>query len=249
MMRSMRATVGAVALLGVLGAAPAAADDRVIAVDGVSKQNADVRVEILVEVPAGQSASKAADRALEAQGAKKRAPKPPQSSAFAFNGLFWDVLPVVQSYNPAGQPTGAAENALTNTHGDWSGVSGSSYRIGYGGTTNRCPSLVRECQGPQFFDGNNDVGWARLGGSTLGVTWYGTSIDEADMALNTRFPWTTGCVQVPGAYDLETVYLHENGHVAGLDHSSDPNAVMYAFYQTARCTLAADDRAGLAALY
>jgi hypothetical protein len=248
MMRSVCAAVGAVALLGVLGAAPAAAADRVIAVDGVSKQNADVRVEILVEVPAGQSASKAADRALEAQGAR-RAPKPPESAGFTFNGLFWDSLRVVQSYNAAGQPTGAAQTALTNTHSDWNGVSGSAYRISYGGPTNRCPSLVRECRGPQVFDGFNDVGWARLSGSTLGVTWYSTSIDEADMALNTRFTWSTGCVQAPGAFDLETVFLHENGHVAGLGHSSDPNAVMYPSYQTARCTLAADDRAGLAALY
>jgi hypothetical protein len=237
------------ALFGVLGATSAAAAGRVIAVDGVSKHAADVRVEILVEVPAGQSASKAADRALEAQGAKRAPKPPPESSGFAFNGLFWDTLPVVQGYNPAGQPTGAAEAALRNTYSDWNGVPGSSYRIGSGGTTSRCPSLVRECPGAQVFDGSNDVGWARLSGTTLGVTWYSTSIDEADMALNTRFPWSTGCVQVPGAYDLETVFLHENGHVAGLDHSSDANAVMYPSYQTARCSLSADDQTGLAALY
>jgi hypothetical protein len=249
MLRSVRAAVGAVALLGVLGvAAPAASADRVIAVDGVSKHAADVRVEILVQVPAGESARQAADRALEAQGAK-RPPEPPQSSAYTFNGLYWDSLSVVQSYNPAGQPTTAAQTALRNTHSDWSGVSGSSYRISWGGTTTRCPSLVRECPGAQRYDGRNDVGWARLGGNTLGVTWYSTSIDEADMALNTGFSWSTACVQMGGAIDLETVFLHENGHVAGLGHSSNTSAVMYPSYQTARCSLAADDRAGLAALY
>jgi predicted Zn-dependent protease len=45
------------------------------------------------------------------------------------------------------------------------------------------------------------------------------------------------------------VYLHENGHVAGLGHSTDLGAVMYPSYQTARCALAADDRNGIAALY
>ena len=81
MLRRGCAAVGAVALVGLLAAvAPAAAADRVIAVDGVSKHGADVRVEILVEVPAGDSARKAADRALEAQGAK-RAPEEPQSAA------------------------------------------------------------------------------------------------------------------------------------------------------------------------
>jgi hypothetical protein len=249
MKRSMRAAVGAVAFLGLLGAtAPAASADRVIAVDGVSKHDAGLHVEILVQVAAGENARKAADRALEANGAKRR-PEQPQSAAYAFNGLRWDRLPVVQNYNPAGQPTGAAQGALTNTHSDWSSVSGSTYRISFGGTTSRCPSLVRECPGAQRFDGNNDVGWSRLSGSTLGVTWYGTSIDEADMALNTRYTWSTTCANVPGAFDLESVYLHENGHVAGLDHSSDPNAVMYAFYQTARCQLSPDDQAGIAALY
>jgi hypothetical protein len=249
MLRRGRATVGAVAVVGLLAAAaPAAAADRVIAVDGVSKHAADVRVEILVEVPAGESARKAADRALEAQGAK-RAPEEPQSAAFTLNGLYWDTLTTLQNYNPAGQPTGAALTALTRTHSTWNGVSGSSYRLSYGGTVNRCPSLVRECRGQQRFDGFNDVGWARLSGGTLGVTWYSTSIDEADMAINNRYAWTTTCTQVGDAYDLQTVFLHENGHVAGLGHSSDPNAVMYPSYQTARCTLGTDDRNGIAALY
>jgi hypothetical protein len=247
MLRRGCAAVGAVALVGLLGAAaPAGAADRVIAVEGVSKQAADVRVEILVEVPAGNSASKAADRALEAQGAK-RAPEQPQSAAFTFNGLYWDSLRTVQSYNPSGQPTTRAQTALTNTYSTWNAAS--RWRISSGGTTNRCPSLVQECAGPQRFDGRNDVGWARLGGSTLGVTWYGTSIDEADMAISNRYAWSTTCAPMAGAYDLQTVFLHENGHVAGLGHSSDRNAVMYPSYQTARCTLGTDDRNGIATLY
>ena len=43
-----------------------------------------------------ESGRKAADRALEAQGAK-RAPEEPQSAAFTFNGLFWDSLRTVKS--------------------------------------------------------------------------------------------------------------------------------------------------------
>ena len=27
--------------------------------------------------------------------------------------------------------------------------------------------------------------------------------DEADMAINTRYTWTTGCTAQPGAFDLE----------------------------------------------
>jgi hypothetical protein len=128
-------------------------------------------------------------------------------------------------------------------------VSGADFRISFGGNTTRCPSLVRECAGAQRNDRFNDVGWAQLQNGTLGVTWSTSGTDEADMAINTRYTWTTGCTAQPGAFDLESVILHENGHVAGLGHSTDINAVMYPSYQTARCSLAADDRNGLAALY
>jgi hypothetical protein len=98
-------------------------------------------------MPEGQSASAAADRALASQGAKKAPPQPPQSNAYSFTGLHWEVLPVSQNYNPAGERTSGGQTALTNTYPDWSGVSGSSYRIQFGSITNRCPSLVKECPG------------------------------------------------------------------------------------------------------
>jgi predicted Zn-dependent protease len=69
------------------------------------------------------------------------------------------------------------------------------------------------------------------------------------MAINTRYVWSVGCTAQAGAFDLQSVYLHENGHVAGLGHSTDTSAVMYPSYQTARCALAQDDKNGLAALY
>jgi hypothetical protein len=251
MKQGMRAMAGAVALVGLLATAgPAVAKDRVIAVDGVSKANADRRVEILVHVPDGQDANAAAERALAGQGAKK-APKPPepQSNSYSFTGLFWDTRSVTQNYNPAGSPPINAQGALTNTHPDWSNVSNSVFDMFFGGNTNRCPSLVRECPGAQKNDRFNDVGWAQLQNGTLGVTWSTSGIDEADMAINTRYSWTTGCNAPSGSFDLESVYLHENGHVAGLGHSTDINAVMYPSYQTSRCSLAADDQAGMAALY
>ena len=252
MRQGMRAAVGAAALTGLLATAgPAMAADKVIAVDGVAKGNADRRVEILVYVPEGKSADVAADEALAGQGAKKapKPPAPPQENSYSFTGLFWDVLPVVQNYNGAGSPQPGAQSALNNTYGPWSSVSGSNFRIQSGGTTSRCPSLVRECPGAQRNDAFNDVGWAQLQNGTLGVTWSTSGRDEADMAINTRYVWSTGCTAQPGAFDLQSVYLHENGHVAGLGHSTNTSAVMYPSYQTARCALATDDRNGIAALY
>ena len=253
MKQGTRAAVGAAALIGLLATAgPAVAKDRVIAVDGVSKTDADRRVEILVHVPEGQDANAAAEKALAGQNAKKAPkdpPEVPQSNSYSFTGLYWDTRRVTQNYNPVGSRNSGAQTALTNTLPDWSSVSGADFRISFGGNTNRCPSLVRECPGAQRNDLFNDVGWAQLSNGTLGVTWSTSGTDEADMAINTRYTWTTGCTAQPGAFDLESVILHENGHVAGLGHSTDINAVMYPSYQTARCSLAQDDRNGLAALY
>ena len=48
---------------------------------------------------------------------------------------------------------------------------------------------------------------------------------------------------------FEQVALHEIGHALGLDHSTDPNAVMYPVASPANPTLDASDIAGIQALY
>ena len=48
---------------------------------------------------------------------------------------------------------------------------------------------------------------------------------------------------------LYNVALHEIGHVLGLDHSQDANAIMYAYYSEDRNDLRADDIAGIQSLY
>ncbi|MCH8132506.1 MAG: di-trans,poly-cis-decaprenylcistransferase, partial [Myxococcales bacterium] len=113
------------------------------------------------------------------------------------------------------------------------------FALSYGGLTDRCPSLVRECDGPQVRDANNDVAWMEIRGCcTLGVTWFTTSgAPEADMGMNTKFSWAVDGSQ----FDVETVLLHENGHVAGLGHSTVAGAVMEATYAGARRQLHQDD--------
>jgi len=51
--------------------------------------------------------------------------------------------------------------------------------------------------------------------------------------------------------DLESVAVHEIGHLLGLDHSSDSNAVMYSKIPpgTVKRDLAQDDIDGIHALY
>jgi Matrixin len=230
--------------------AAATAAERTASATGIAKvQGKKMLVEVFVQVPPGQTARQATDAALAKQGAKRRPPSGGGSDGPGFTGLVWDVLPVVQSYNPAGQPV-AAQSPLRATQTTWSSVPGSSFRMSFGGTTIRCPSIVRECPGPQAFDGLNDVGWARLSGGILGVTWSRLAGgDEADMALTTQVPWSTGCANVAGRVDVQTVLLHENGHVAGLDHAANTASVMYPSYRGARCSLNALDQQAIQKLY
>ncbi|KAA8529517.1 hypothetical protein F0562_033684 [Nyssa sinensis] len=54
----------------------------------------------------------------------------------------------------------------------------------------------------------------------------------------------------PGAYDLETVALHEIGHILGLDHSTVEDAIMYPILPFGEGKgLHGDDIIGIRALY
>ncbi len=227
-----------------------AGKSRVVAALGLATvQGQDAIVEVIVVVPHGQNVSSAVRDALGQQGARPFESAGLGSAGFTVTGLVWDNLPVSQNYNSSGEPAslgGNGQATLTNTHGTWDGVTTSFFDINFGGVTNRCPSLVRECPGPQVYDGNNDVSWLRLDRRTLGVTWYGTSTDEADMALNIRFNWDLTGVS---GYDPQTVFLHENGHVVGLGHTKTFGAIMEPVYGGVRRALHDDDKEGTTFLY
>lgn len=206
-------------------------------------------VEILVAVPAGADAHASAVAALQrAYPEAQPLADGPQSSGFTTTGLVWDALPVTVNFNNAGAAISGAQSDLTAAMATWTNVPTSSFAFVSGPDTTRCPSLVKECPGPQKYDGQNDVGWINIADpSVLGVTWYSTSIDEFDMAIdNANFTWVNGCA---GNYSLQTVYLHELGHALGLGHSSVVEAVMYAYYGEPRCTLHQDDIDGVSSLY
>lgn len=223
-------------------------------------------VHITVATVDGTDASTAAQAQLLRRGAT-----PVQSAAFTTNGT-WSQFKdsdtgndsVTFRYNSSGQPAGQDYTGATQV---WNNVATSSFAFAWGPATNTCPSLVDECAGAQVFNGENEAGWVDLGGVeggsiTLGVTWYNfktrggpfAAPQEADMALNANDIIAWGSY-LPGEdsgleIDTITVAAHEFGHAAGLGHSNDVDALMYASYQGARDPLLGqDDVDGISSLY
>ena len=254
MKQGMRAMAGAVALAGLLATAgPAMAKDRVIAVDGVSKTNADRRVEILVHVPDGPERERRGRARARGPGREEGAEAASRRSRtrYSFTGLHVGHAAGDAELQPGRLARAGARSPRSPTrYPDW------STRLGLrlpdprsAATRAAARRWSASARAPRRTTASTTSAGRGCQNGTLGVTWSTSGTDEADMAINTRYTWTTGCTAPPGAFDLESVYLHENGHVAGLGHSTDIDAVMYPSYQTARCALAQDDKNGLAALY
>ena len=145
----------------------------------------------------------------------------------------WSVSSVDYYINLEGAPEGA-EEAIKNAFQTWQNVGGCYISFNYRGLTDAKPETKGTQQGGTP-DGKSVVGWVQMGSDTLGVTshFYGNTggspyeLNEVDIALNANKPWsTTGDTN---AYDVKSVVLHEVGHLLGLDHSSDTDAVMYGY--------------------
>jgi hypothetical protein len=236
---------------------------RVVSIQGITKVDGeDTIVEILVAVKPEEDALEAARAALRRAYPDAREIN---SANYKTTGLVWDVFldndpgndMVDVRYNPKGVPGNYPAldyiNALVAAQSTWTNVSSSKFVFNDAGETGKCPSLVRECKGRQTFDGNNDVGWLDIHEpGVLGVTWYGTSTDEFDMVLdNADYTWYLGdpAVIPSNAIDVETVWLHEFGHGAGLAHSDVSGAVMEPYYDGLRRVLHQDDIDGISFLY
>lgn len=106
-------------------------------------------------------------------------------------------------------------------------------------------------------DGVNQVGFKRLGGSTLAVQYAWTSggvIVESDGGYNTRVKFSTNGAS--GTYDLQGIAAQEFGHGYGLGHSDTSSAssclTMYPYGSagdTTKRTLGSGDIAGIKARY
>ncbi|PSS33743.1 Metalloendoproteinase [Actinidia chinensis var. chinensis] len=82
-------------------------------------------------------------------------------------------------------------------------------------------------------------------GGTLAHAW---APRDGRFHYDAEESWSVGAVR--GSFDLETVALHEIGHLLGLDHSSVENAIMFpTIFSGVTKGLHGDDIQGIKALY
>jgi hypothetical protein len=184
---------------------------------------------------------------------------PADVQAYCLTGVKWPTPPdASMRYNASGKVTSGQcisasqmDSAITGSIGNWRALT-------YAGTTSAKANRR---------DGQNTVGWAKLGGQTLGITnylRYGSPIltcgsnsfqtaYEIDVRLTTTYRWTSGGGQCPcaagSAFYLNAVASHEFGHVVGLCHTNQPSSLMYpSFGVCENKSVGGDENAGENAL-
>lgn len=156
--------------------------------------------------------------------------------------------------------------AVARATATWSAVSSASVRFEFVSVTAAVP---------EGGDGQNTIGFLDrpdldrvLGATSFMVDAATGSIYEADIFINTRFAFSVAPGGQEGRVDLESVALHELGHLLGLGHSAigetertgvgarrvtGSGAVMFPIALSAGAVadrvLQADDVAGLSDLY
>lgn len=182
--------------------------------------------------------------------------------------LKWGAFPIryfVTNRDVPGVNAQQFQQAIARAFATWDGVPDvqlSSQFVGFTGAT------------PFDNDNISVLGFAArpdldrvLGSTSFTIDNVSGDIIESDIFFNSTFPWSVSQAGESGRYDLETIALHEIGHLHGLGHSAlgetelraggravlSAEAVMFpiAFSPGSvnERTLRADDIAGLSDIY
>jgi hypothetical protein len=156
--------------------------------------------------------------------------------------------------------------ALSRATATWQAVDSAAVTFEFVGMTSALPGMA---------DGRTTIGFLDepdldqvLGATSFLIDTTNGAIVEADVFFNTRFAWSVAAGGQGGRVDLESVALHELGHLLGLGHSAigetemtpgggrrviASGAIMFPIAMTSGATadrvLQADDIAGISDLY
>ena len=182
--------------------------------------------------------------------------------------LKWQNFPIryyVTDQGASGVSSQEFQGAVSRAFGTWNAVETARSSSEFAGFTRARPFED---------DGMVVIGYVNrpelertLAATTFLVDVTDGEIVESDIFFNTTFPWSTAASGEAGRFDVESIALHEIGHLHGLGHSAlgeteiraggrrvlGAESVMFPIAFTAGSiadrTLRADDVAGLADIY
>ena len=135
--------------------------------------------------------------------------------------LHWQQMPVryfVSNRSGGGVSSVQLEQVVTRAFGTWDAVPTAELSTQFVGVTSALPVLR---------DGINTIGFVDradqdrvLGATNFLVDTVTGELIESDIFLNSIFPWSVASAGESGRFDVESIALHEIGHLLGLGHSA-----------------------------
>lgn len=135
--------------------------------------------------------------------------------------LRWPQMPIryfVTDRGVAGVSSMQFQQAVQRAFSTWDATSTAQLSSSFAGFTTADPRLG---------DGATVIGFQNrpeldrtLGATSFMIDNTNGSIVEADIFLNSSFPWSASSGGEPNAFDVESIALHEIGHLHGLAHSA-----------------------------
>lgn len=133
----------------------------------------------------------------------------------------WSRLPVryfVTDRGATGVTAAQFRDAAARAFTTWQTVKTAAVSATFAGLTSA---------GPDEEDGRNTLGFLTrpdlervLGSTSYLIDDTTGEILEADIFFNSTFPWSVAPAGEAGKFDLESIILHETGHLFGLGHSA-----------------------------
>jgi hypothetical protein len=135
--------------------------------------------------------------------------------------LKWTTIPVryfVTNSDAAGVSAGEFQRAVADAFSTWEAVPTSAIAYEFGGFTRNLPGED---------DGRSTLGFLDepdldrvLASTSYLVDAVSGELIEADIFFNSAFAWSVDPAGDPDRWDLESIALHEIGHLSGLGHSA-----------------------------
>jgi hypothetical protein len=133
----------------------------------------------------------------------------------------WNQLPVryfVTDRGVSGVTSTQFRDAASRAFATWQNVATASASATFAGLTSAEPD-DEDNQNTLGFQSRPDLERV-LGSTSFFIDDTTGAILETDILFNTTFPWSVAAAGESGKFDLESIILHETGHLFGLGHSA-----------------------------